>query len=145
MSETQTEKGTIFKLLEPVLGGYSFCWEIEYLSGVIKRGGWNCDANHPSMQAWRQPGENILRCAVIAMSRHERAKHRAAECSGQEFFGFEWVYTGRLFSFGAVQSRIHGLCLLTETERVTIYENGQAKVSPFNGSLINKYPQGRTT
>lgn len=142
MTEQQTDNNSIFKVLAPSEGGYSFCWGIEYLNGVVKKGGWNCDVNDVSMQAWRQSSNNILRAFITAMDKH-RVKHRVAECPGPEFFGFEWIYTGRLAGFGAVKSRICGLTLLTQTERVAVYESGQAKVTPFDSQLINKYPQGR--
>jgi hypothetical protein len=138
----QTESGTVYNLLEPVPGGYSFAWNIEYLTGVIKRGGWNCDAADPYMQAWRQKTDGILRAFVVAMDKN-RVKRVVAECSGQDFFGFEWAYEGRIGGFGKVKARVCGLTLLTSTERVTMFENGRAHVGPFDPRLHAHYPQGR--
>lgn len=131
-----------YQVLQPAPGGYSFCWKLEYLNGLTKTGGWNCDVKDESMQAWRQKSTDMLRAQVIAMDKN-RNKKVIAECPGPELFGFEWVYTGRLLTFGGVKARICGLTLLTETERVACYESGQVAISPFSPQLINKYPQGR--
>lgn len=138
----ETNSGATYSVLEPRTGGYVFTWNIEYLSGVVKKGGWNCDANDFHMQAWRQPGENILRAYITAMDKN-RVKCKVVECPGPDFFSFEWIYRGRVGGFGTVQSRVAGLALLTETERVSVYESGTAVVSPLDSKLLNKYPQGR--
>ncbi len=139
---SQTQSGIVYQVLEERPGGWAFAWHIEYLSGVIKKGGWNCDAADLSMQAWMQPGENILRAYIMAMDKN-RVKCMAAECSGQDFFGFEWHYAGKITGAGKVSARVAGLTLLTQSERVTIFESGKATVTPFSPVLINKYPQGR--
>lgn len=138
----QTDTGASYQVLEPAPGGYRFAWNIELLSGVVKRGGWNCDANDVHMQAWRNASGTVVRAFITAMDQN-RVKHIVAECPGSDFFGFEWIYVGRIGGFGRVQSRIAGLSLLTSTERVNMYENGQARVSAFTPSLHKHYPQGR--
>lgn len=137
-----TETGATYQVLEPAPGGYVFSWNIEMLSGVVKRGGWNCDAKDESMQAWRNAKGTVLRAFITAMDKN-RVKRIVAECPGADFFGFEWIYVGRIGGFGKVPARISGLSLLTSTERVHMYENGQASVSAFNPSLHIHYPQGR--
>lgn len=138
----QTDTGVSYQVLQPSPGGYRFSWNIELLSGVVKRGGWNCDANDPSMQAWRNANGTVLRAFITAMDAN-RVKHTVAECSGSDFFGFEWIYVGKIGGFGKVQARVAGLALLTATERVKMFENGKAHVSAFTPSLHKHYPQGR--
>lgn len=138
----KTDTGVTYQMLAPAPGGYRFAWNIELLSGVVKRGGWNCDANDASMQAWRNANGTVLRAFITAMDAN-RVKRTVAECSGSDFFGFEWIYVGKLAGFGKVQARVAGLALLTSTERVKMFENGQAHVSAFTPSLHKHYPQGR--
>lgn len=125
--QLEAKNGVTYQALQSRPGGWKFRWVFEYASGLVKRGGWNADVEDSYLQAWRQPKTGLIRASIEAMDAN-RAYHRAAECPGSDFCSFEWVHEGRIGQLGAVDSRIVGMTLLTRTERVTIYSDGQAEV-----------------
>lgn len=140
--DTQSANGVTYQVLQQRPGGWEFRWVLEYTSGVVKRGGWNADIKDAHLQACLQTMGNILRAFIEAMDKN-RVYYRAVECPGADFCSFEWVHEGRIGGFGAVDSRVVGMTLLTRTERVTMLSCGMAEVNarPAN-ELDNQFHFG---
>lgn len=117
-------------LSKPSDGIRGLRWRLEYSDKPTKQGPWNYTGDDVSLQAWSQSKENLLFAAIEAKD-HNQVVHRVFECSGQDFFNFQWEAEQRFSMNGkAIQHRLVGLTLVSRIERATIYINGSCEVHP---------------
>lgn len=123
----EAKHGAVYQTLENKPGGWKYRWVLEYTSGVVKRGGWNGDHDDKFLKASEQSTTGLLRAFIEAMDSN-RAYYKAVECPGPDFCMFQWIHEGKISRFGAVNSRIIGMALVTRSEKVTMLESGVAEV-----------------
>ena len=124
----QANHDAIYQTLMEIPGGWKYRWAFEYSTGVRRYGGWNADYEDVHLKASTQNLNGLRRAFIEAMDNH-RVVHVAVECPGTDFCMFQWVHEGMLSKFGALQSRIIGLTLVTRSEKVTMLGDGTAEVS----------------